>query len=104
MSDVVRVLQYRDTYVHTYTYTYTVTHPSEFGLFEEDPTVHQDEEDDTGSPLSIWQVTTVTEENLETTEGEVMDLYDKLMELSGWKSVDNEKENVTVTTNLILVW
>ncbi len=46
----------------------------------------------------------MTEENLETTEGEVMDLYDKLMELSlGWKSVDHKKENVTVTTDLILV-
>jgi hypothetical protein len=45
----------------------------------------------------------VTEENLETTEGEVMDLNHKLMELSGWKSVDHEKENVTVTTDLILV-
>jgi hypothetical protein len=32
-----------------------------------------------------------------------MDLHDKLMELSGWKSVDHEKENVTVTVDLILV-
>ncbi len=30
MSDVVRVLQYRDTYLYRYTYIYTVTHPCEF--------------------------------------------------------------------------
>ena len=35
----------------------------------------------------------MTEEDLETTEGEAVDLYDELMELAGWKTVDNEKEN-----------
>ncbi len=35
----------------------------------------------------------MTEEDLKTTEGEAVDLYDKLMELAGWKTVDNEKEN-----------
>ena len=48
-------------------------------LVETDPVVHKDEEDDTGvvDEREIWEVTTVTEEDLETTEGETMDLYDK---------------------------
>ena len=32
MSDDVRVLHYRHTYVHRYEDTYTVTHPGEFGF------------------------------------------------------------------------
>ena len=40
-----------------------------------------------------WQVTTMTEEDLEKTEGETVDLHDKLLELVGWKTVDNEKVN-----------
>jgi len=35
----------------------------------------------------------VTEEDLETTEGETVDLYDKLIELAGWKPVDKGKIN-----------
>ena len=35
----------------------------------------------------------MTEQDLETTEGETVDLYDKLMELVGWKVIDKEKEN-----------
>ena len=35
----------------------------------------------------------MTEVDLETTEGESVDLYDKLMELVGWKVTDKEKEN-----------
>ena len=35
----------------------------------------------------------MTEEDLETTEGETVDFYDKLMELTWWKVVDKEKEN-----------
>ena len=64
-----------------------------------------DKEDDDGDTYErgIWEVTTVTEEDSETTEGESMDLYDKVMELAGWKSVDHEKENVTTTSDLILV-
>ncbi len=42
----------------------------------------------------------MTEEDLETTEGESMHLNDKLMELVGWKPVDQEKENVTETGGL----
>ena len=34
----------------------------------------------------IWQVIIVTEEDVETTEGESVDLLDKLMELMGGKS------------------
>ena len=41
----------------------------------------------------IWKVTHVTEEDFETTEGESEDLYDKLMEMTGWKVTDNENEN-----------
>jgi len=35
----------------------------------------------------------VTEEDFETTEGETEDLYDKLMEMTGWTVTDKEKEN-----------
>jgi hypothetical protein len=41
----------------------------------------------------IWDVAHVTEEDFETTEGETEDLYDKLMEMAGWKVTDKEKEN-----------
>ena len=41
----------------------------------------------------ICQVTDVTEEDFETTEDEVVDLYDKLMEMVGWKVTGNENEN-----------
>ena len=36
----------------------------------------------------------MTEEDCETTENESVDLYDKLMEMTGWKVVDKEKENL----------
>jgi hypothetical protein len=35
----------------------------------------------------------VTEEDFETLRGEAEDLYDKLMEMVGWKVTDNENEN-----------
>jgi hypothetical protein len=35
----------------------------------------------------------VTEEHFETLRGEAEDLYDKLMEMVGWKVTDNENEN-----------
>ena len=35
----------------------------------------------------------MTEEDFETTEGEMVDLYDKLMELVGWNVTDTENEN-----------
>ncbi len=34
-----------------------------------------------------------TEEDFETTEGEVVDLYDKLMEMGGWIGTDEENQN-----------
>jgi hypothetical protein len=34
----------------------------------------------------------VTEEDFETTEGESEDLYDKLMEMTGWTVTDKESE------------
>ncbi len=35
----------------------------------------------------------MTEEDFETTEGVEVDLYHKLMEMTGWKVTDKEKEN-----------
>jgi hypothetical protein len=35
----------------------------------------------------------VTEEDFETTEGETVDLYDKLMEMAGWIVTDEENQN-----------
>ena len=38
----------------------------------------------------IWAVAHVTVEDFETTEGEEVDSYDKLMEMAGWKVTENE--------------
>ena len=64
-------------------------------LLEEESGEEEDKEDDedTTDEREIWQVTDVTEEDLETTEGESVDLYDKLFELVGWTVVDKDKEN-----------
>ena len=35
----------------------------------------------------------VIKEVFETTEGEVVDFYDKFMKMMGWKVTDKEKEN-----------
>jgi hypothetical protein len=35
----------------------------------------------------------VTEEDFETTEGESVDLYDKLMDMTGWIVTDEGKQN-----------
>ncbi len=35
----------------------------------------------------------MTEEDFETTEGETVDLYDKLMEMAGWIVTDEENQN-----------
>jgi hypothetical protein len=49
-----------------------------------------------GGEREICQVTDVTEEEFETTEGEGVDLYDKLMdklmEMTGWIVTDEEKQ------------
>ena len=45
-----------------------------------------------GDETEIWEVAHVTEEDFETSEGASEDLYDKLMETSGWKVTDNENE------------
>ena len=47
----------------------------------------EDQKDDEGTTdeREIWHLTDVTEEDFETTEGETVDLYDKLMELVEWK-------------------
>jgi hypothetical protein len=59
-------------------------------LVEEDLGEEEDKEDDENTPddREICEVTDVTEEDFETTEGEVVDLYDKLMEMVGWKVTD----------------
>ena len=41
----------------------------------------------------IWETVHVTEEDFETNEGETEDLYDKLMEMTGWNVTENENEN-----------
>ncbi len=47
----------------------------------------EDKEDDEGDgdERDIWEVEHVTEEDFQSTEGETEDLYDKLMEMVGWK-------------------
>ena len=35
----------------------------------------------------------MTKEDFETTEGESVDLYDKLMEMDGWIVTDEENQN-----------
>jgi hypothetical protein len=41
----------------------------------------------------IWEATHVTDEDFETNEGDVEDLYDKLMEMTGWNVTKSENEN-----------
>ena len=52
----------------------------------------QDKQGDEGTAdtREICQVTDVTEEDFETTEGEAVDLYDKLMEMVGLTVTDND--------------
>ena len=55
----------------------------------------KDKEDDecAGDERDIWEVTHVTEEDFERTEGEAENLYDKLMEMAGWKVTDKELDH-----------
>ena len=64
-------------------------------LDDDDSTAQENHEDDEGAAdeREIWQVTDVTEEDFETTEGETVDLYCKLMEMAGWIVTDEEKQN-----------
>jgi hypothetical protein len=61
-------------------------------LHVDDSTGQEAQEDDEGTAdeREIWQVTDVTEEDFETTEGESVDLYDKLMQMVGWTVKDND--------------
>ncbi len=72
-------------------------------IVENETGEEEDTEDDegVGDERNIWSVTHVTEEDFETTEDESEGLYDKLMEMTGWKVTDNENEN---ENDLILVW
>jgi hypothetical protein len=66
------------------------------GIVENEVGEEEDREDDEGAgdERDIWEVAHVTEEDFEATEGKSEDLYDKLMEMTGWKVTDKEKENV----------
>ena len=50
-------------------------------------------EDDEGfqDERDIWKVTHVTKQELETTEGEGVDLLDELLELVGWTQVNDDE-------------
>jgi hypothetical protein len=56
-------------------------------IVEKETGEEEDTEDNEGAgdETEIWQGTDVTEEDFEATEGEAEDLYDKLMEMAGWK-------------------
>ena len=41
----------------------------------------------------VWEAAHVTDEDFETNEGDVEDLYDKLMEMTGWNVTKSENEN-----------
>ena len=58
----------------------------------EDPGGEVDKEDDEGTEddTEIWQITHVTEEELETTEGEEVDLLSVLLELTDWEVYDKD--------------
>ncbi len=60
-------------------------------LHTDNSTGQEAQEDDEGAAdeREIWQVTDVTEEDFETTEGESVDLYDKLMAMAGWTVRDH---------------
>jgi hypothetical protein len=62
-------------------------------IVEDDPGEEEDIEDDEGvqDEREICQTTHVSEEELETTEGEGVDLLAQLLELVGWSEV-NDKE------------
>ena len=64
-------------------------------IVENEDGEEEDQEDDEGVPdeRDICDVLHVTEEDFETTENETEDLYDKLMEMTGWTVTDKEKEN-----------
>ena len=46
------------------------------------------------------QVTDVTEEDFETTEGESVDLYDTLMEMTGWTVTDGPHRHLHEMSSL----
>ena len=60
-------------------------------LHDDDSTGQEEQEDheSTTDEREICQVTDLTEEDFETNEDEVVDLYDKLMKMSGWTVTDN---------------
>ena len=64
-------------------------------IVEDDPGEEEDIEDDEGvqDQRQIWEVAHVSEEELETTEGEGVDLLTQFLEMVGWSEVnDNESE------------
>ena len=66
-------------------------------IVDEDDTGEEEGKGDEGDTdeREIWEVTHITEEDWETTEGEDVDLLVKLLEMVGWSDVndkDTEKE------------
>ena len=62
-------------------------------ITEDDTVDEEDWEDDEGvqDEKEIWEVTHVSEEDLETTEGEGVDLLVELLELEGWGQVNDDE-------------
>jgi hypothetical protein len=53
----------------------------------------EDREDDEGvqDEREIWEVTHVSQQDLEMTEGEGLDLLAQLLELVGWSQINNNE-------------
>ena len=62
-------------------------------ITQDDTTDEEDLEDDEGfqDERDIWEVTHVTEQELETTEGEGVDLLYELLDLVGWPQVNDDE-------------
>ena len=62
-------------------------------ITQDDAVDEEDLEDDEGvqDDREIWEVTHVSEKDLETTEGEGVDLLAELLELEGWPHVDDKE-------------
>ena len=69
-------------------------------IIVQDPSVDDEEMvDDDGfqDDREIWEVTHVREEDLETNEGEGVDLLAELLDLEGWSQVNDEETEKTLS-------
>ena len=57
-------------------------------IVEDNPGEEDDMDED---EREIWKVTHVSEEEVDTTEGEGVDFLDELLEMSGWPQVNDEE-------------